>query len=171
MTGRWVVGVDLSLTGTGITTPETCHVVNTGKMKGWERISRIRQVLTKPGMGWGWIDTPPLVVLEGYSHASKYQAHQLGELGGIISYHLWQTGIPYIDIPPATLKKFATGKGTAGKDLMVAAAARLGCPESDNNAVDSWHLQALGCYGLGLPCPHPRTGYRDEIVGAIQWPN
>lgn len=59
------------------------------------------------------------VVLEGYSYGSKFQSHQLGELGYVIrrslyEYHPETTWI----VPPTKIKKFVTGMGNAGKELV-----------------------------------------------------
>jgi Holliday junction resolvasome RuvABC endonuclease subunit len=168
MTNPVIVGIDLSLTATGICCDDNCCTTIEPKTVGMARLNDIRGALEHHMMA-------DLVMLEGYSYASRHShAHALGELGGLIRWSLWKSHIPYVDIPPSTLKKFATGKGNASKDQMVASAARLGCPADNNNAVDAWWLRQLGVYALYVPitdyCPVPATGYRNEIVAAIDWP-
>lgn len=55
------------------------------------------------------------VFLEGYSFSSKGVVFNIGECCGLLKYKLWKSKINYISIPPTTIKKYATGKGTANK--------------------------------------------------------
>jgi crossover junction endodeoxyribonuclease RuvC len=58
-----------------------------------------------------------IIFIEGYSFGSKGRAiFQIAENGGILKYRL--TGQEYHIIPPANVKKFATGKGNANKEKM-----------------------------------------------------
>ncbi len=61
----------------------------------------------------------PLVLdaLEGYGHgmARGYALTQLGELDGVIRTALFEAGVPFVEVAPATLKKYATGRGNATK--------------------------------------------------------
>ncbi len=63
--------------------------------------------------------------------------------GGFLS-HLQaycEDGIPYQGIPVGTLKKYATGKGNAGKPAMIAAACAKGWEPVDHNEADAlWIL-------------------------------
>lgn len=81
------------------------------------RLSQIRE----------WLDEklPPLQTLgrlrvaatEGYAFSQTQQAHQLGEVGGVVRLHLYSL-VPYRIHDPATVKLYATGKGNATKDEM-----------------------------------------------------
>ncbi len=58
-----------------------------------------------------------IIFIEGYSFGSKGRAiFQIAENGGILKYRL--TGQEYHIIPPANVKKFATGKGNSNKEKM-----------------------------------------------------
>ena len=65
------------------------------------------------------------------------------ELRGAVQTWCWVNGATYVEIEPADLKKFATGKGNATKDDMLAVARKLYKPdcESDDEA-DALHLLA-----------------------------
>ena len=62
-------------------------------------------------------DSEPEIYIEGYSFGSKGRAiFQIAENGGILKYRL--KDYKYTIIPPANIKKFATGKGNANKEKM-----------------------------------------------------
>jgi len=63
-------------------------------------------------------------VIEGYSYMSKWRAHDLGEVGGVIRLLFYDSEIPLAIVPPPTLKKFVSGKGNCKKDLMMLFAFR-----------------------------------------------
>lgn len=60
------------------------------------------------------------VYLEGYSMGSKGKVFEIAEGTGELKRQLWRWNIECHVVPPTTLKKFATGKGNAKKDAMVA---------------------------------------------------
>lgn len=146
-----VVGLDLSLTSTGVAYGNTTLAIST-KLKGVERLDCIANRLCE-------LIEPleaPIVVIEGYSFASRNsQAHAIGELGGVIRWHLWKRSIPYVDIPPTCRAKFATGRGNAGKaEVLSAISARTGIIWSGGSAddlCDAWILQECGLAHIGQP--------------------
>lgn len=147
MTGQAVVGLDLSLTATGIAhTDGTTGTVRT-RTRGMERLGVIAAFALEA------TEAARLVCIEGYSFGSRAsQAHALGELGGVVRWSLWSSGVTYLDVPPSTLKTYATGKGNAGKvDVIVAARDRLGYEGTDDNEADALWLRALGLDLLGAP--------------------
>jgi crossover junction endodeoxyribonuclease RuvC len=113
-----------------------------------------------------------LVLIEGYSYSSRAsRAHSIGELGGVVRAHLHTMGIPVVEIPPSNLKKFATGKGNAKKDLvLVEAVKRLGYEGSSNDEADAlWMLNmARVHYGLDGAPEMPKTHL--AALEKIQWP-
>ena len=48
--------------------------------------------------------------------------------------------VPYEGVPVATIKKFATGKGNAGKEEVIAAVRRIGHAPADDNEADALAL-------------------------------
>jgi len=61
--------------------------------------------------------TNPEIFIEGYSFGSKGQAvFQIAENGGILKYRLKE--YDYKILVPSVIKKFATGKGNADKQMM-----------------------------------------------------
>jgi Holliday junction resolvasome RuvABC endonuclease subunit len=158
-----VLGLDLSLTATGYSFNEEVTGVWHPKLRGPGRLVAIREhisILTYEA---------DVVVLEGYSYASPNQAHQIGELGGVIRAWLFEHRLPFAVVPPASLKKFATGKGNAPKDAMLAAAIRrFGFEGSDNNEADAWLLR---CMGLAHYDPWDALPeYAREALAKVEWP-
>ncbi len=68
------------------------------------------------------------VYLEGYSMGSRGRVFHIGEATGLLKHHLWISGFPFTTIPPTTIKKSATGKGSADKDSMFASFLEFGGP-------------------------------------------
>lgn len=145
------VGLDLSLTSTGFSCGELIETISVST-KGPERLATIRDRIIEL---LNSIENP-CVCVEGYSFASRNsQAHSIGELGGVIRVALWERGIPYVEIPPTTRAKFATGKGNAAKtEVMSAISARTGIVWSGKGAddkCDAWILEQMGKTRLGKP--------------------
>lgn len=78
--------------------------------------------------------------MEGYSFDSTHRAFDLGEVAGVVKCLLVERGVPFVVVPPATLKKFATGVPSASKDEMLAAARLLGASVEDDNQADALFL-------------------------------
>lgn len=117
------------------------------------------------------VNAHDVVIVEGYSYASKNQAHQLGELGGVVRLCLHEHGVQRVDVAPPTLKRFATGKGNAGKPDMLVAAIRSGYEgPSDDNCVDAWWLRQLGLFAIGEG-DLDGTAYRAEVITKVDWPD
>lgn len=169
-----VVGLDLSLTGTGVSISGDATMVCTTRLRGVERLIHLRDAVLRV------CDKPDtLVVVEGFAFGTGRQSgsYEIGGLGWVVRVALHEAGVVWVDVPPAVLKKFATGKGNAGKPDMLAAAIRVGYEgPTDDNCVDAWWLQRMGMYatGVDLKTPRcvvlPRSAYRDDAVAKIEWP-
>jgi Holliday junction resolvasome RuvABC endonuclease subunit len=84
---------------------------------------------------------PCLVAIEGYAMGSKTRPQMAGELGGHLRLLLWQAGIPYIIVPPTTLKKYVLGSGNAAKELMLKEVfKRWGYDTDSNDRADAYGL-------------------------------
>ena len=63
--------------------------------------------------------------------------------GGFMAHLMaWceEMAIPYESVPVGTIKLFATGKGNASKEQMIASAGKLGIKVIDDNQADAVHL-------------------------------
>ena len=97
------------------------------------------------------------IFIEGYSYGSKGQGlFQIAENCGILKYRLQEQNISYETVVPSVVKKGATGKGNADKDMMYEAfvketkinlkkifdTEKVGNPISD--IADSYFIQKVG---------------------------
>lgn len=58
-------------------------------------------------------------------------------IAGVIEAVAMRYGLVALDMPPSTIKKFATGKGRASKEEMIEAARRFGYTGSDEHEADA----------------------------------
>lgn len=99
-----------------------------------------------------WL-APALVVIEDQVMRSQAAALS-GQVHGAVNLALYRLAScpPVVRLPPATLKKLATGKGNADKMAMLAAAAaRLGYLGHQPDEVDALWLAVAGAHLAGLP--------------------
>jgi Holliday junction resolvasome RuvABC endonuclease subunit len=166
-----VLALDLSLTSTGVAFPDGTHTTWQPKTRrGCERMAWLLDELC------AWLDrnAPDVVVLEGFAYAAKGRStHEIGGLGWVVRMALHDRGIAWVEVPPSSLKKYATGRGNAGKPEMQAAAAkRLGhTPDRpDDNVIDALFLRAMALDAYGWPeCVMPA----DQVaaLGKVDWPS
>lgn len=78
--------------------------------------------------------------MEGYSFDSPHRAFDLGEVAGVVKCLLVERGVPFVVVPPSTLKKFATGVSSASKDEMLGAARQFDAAVEDDNQADALFL-------------------------------
>ena len=86
-----------------------------------------------------------IVFEEVRRHLGVDAAHAYGGFLGQLSSFCEERKIPYRGVPVGTIKKFATGKGNANKDLMIAAAKGKGFNPADDNEADAILLL---CYAI-----------------------
>lgn len=176
-----VVGLDLSLTATGVATERGTEVLRTD-LRGCDRLAWIRDMVL-PACGCfhnadGWNADPydirlaDIVVLEDYAYSRSNQAHQIGELHGVIRLALHEAGIPVALVAPTARAKYATGKGKAGKaEVLAAAIRRLGYDGHDDNEADALWLRqmAIDHYGLTEPSA-PMPAVNRAALDKVDWP-
>lgn len=73
-------------------------------------------------------------------HLGTDAAHVYGGFQAHLEKWCEEHKIPYEGVPVGTIKKHATGRGNANKDLMIAAANSHGWPTSDDNEADALWL-------------------------------
>jgi Holliday junction resolvasome RuvABC endonuclease subunit len=168
------VGLDLSLTSTGIALGDDTHAVPADKLRGPARLAHIRDRIHEHLAGFLYERGNPIVILlEGYSFASKNShAHSLGELGGVMRLWFHDHGFPVIEVPPTCRAKFATGKGNAGKSEVVSAISartgRIWTGRGAEDECDAWILQEMGLTHLGTP-RHDWPASHRNALNTIDW--
>jgi len=165
------IAFDLSLTRTGFAVDQEVYPPTTGVLvppkgiTGTQRLAWIRDSVCSEIHS----AEAELVVIEGYSYASQHQAHQLGELGGVIRLALHDDCIPLVVVQPSALKRFATGKGNAKKeDMLVAAVKRLGYQGSDHNEADALFLLHMALLQQGR-CAVPFPKEQAAAIAGVEW--
>ena len=60
------------------------------------------------------------VYLEGYAFATSGKSHvrSIAENTGLLKNKMWKNKLSFMSYPPTVIKKFATGKGNANKEVM-----------------------------------------------------
>lgn len=145
-----VIGIDPSLNNTAYCVlwagESIVGKIGVGSKKGVPRLLHIERTTEKLLE----LYQPQLIVIEGYSHASAHQAHQAGELGGILRRLFHVYGIRWVDVAPGTLKKFVTGKGNADKSMILLNVyKRWGVELKNHDEADAFGLAKLGTYLCG----------------------
>ncbi len=93
---------------------------------------------------------PGAILLEGYSYGSQHAHQGIYEFGAMLRRKLLFIGATLIEVPPARLKQFVTGKGNAKKDVMAGFTAKRWdrCFHSSDEC-DAFGLCVLGLCALG----------------------
>lgn len=168
----YIIALDLSLTATGYASYLDGKVATGrrtgGTLRGAERLSvltrRIMDLICCPPCA----ALPALILIEdGVVRSSAAKA--LGELHGCVKRDLFDEKLTPTLIAPASVKKYATGKGNAGKPEMLACAMkRLGYEGYDEDEVDALWMLAMGMDHLGHPLAGLPVSHRVALE-AVDW--
>ncbi len=118
----------------------------TSEYKGLERGRDIARQVTAIAVA----HNPTLTVIEGYGFSNKHTLAILVEIGTLVRDRLWKSGFQYVEVTPTQLKKFATGRGTATKAIIMREIAlRYGFSNDSDNVCDALVLSAIGLAKVG----------------------
>lgn len=171
-----VVGLDLSLISTGIAVsryPEPLRVRSTGKAGATlaQRNARLYDVAAQVLKTIENV-APDLVVIEAPAFDSRTgHQHDRSGLWWMVVQALFADAVPIAEVTTGSLKKYATGKGNAGKDAVIAETVRRypDWPIDGNDVADALVLCAMGCDHLGQPLAALPQTYRDALL-KVAWP-
>ena len=160
-----VVGLDLSITATGCCHPD-------GEVETWKYAAkhgdlRLRYIADE--VQALALTCPDLFVIEDLpTHA--HGAGITGMVHGAVRCLLLRAEIPYALVTPATLKKYATGKGNADKTAMALALYKKARIElGDDNQVDAAWLRYAGLDALGHPAIDLPEAQKSTLY-KVKWP-
>ena len=166
-----VIGLDLSLTCTGVAGEGWTHTIRprTG-LRGHPRLAWIIERVAEHIRG------ADLVVIEGPSFGGGV-AHRHEDLAGLrvmVRHACWRRGIPYAVIPPSCRALYATGKGSGSKGAVRDAVRTRYGVECDGpgryDQADAYTLLAMGLHHLGWPLAVVPDNNRRGLDGG-QWPD
>ena len=176
-----IIGIDPSLTSTGIVVLRDGKVelaVTTKNKPALGTIDRVRLIYERivcvaesltDGEKW---QAPDLIVIEGFSYGSKGRSvFDIAYLGWRIREELerlrTEDNIPWLEVPPSQLKKFATGQGNANKEIILQQVyKRWGVEFSDNNQADAYVLAQIGRAYLGEV--EDLTAFQQEVISVLK---
>lgn len=167
-----VIGADFSLSATGIACNAgwTETLKPSAKLRGHPRMTWLRDAILDHTRG------ADLVVVEGPSYGNQGAQRQSGHheragLWWLVTHALWAADMPVAVASPASVKKYATGRGNASKDeVLLAVSRRFAWFDGDNNAADALILAAAGADFLGAPMVSMPQLNRSALDG-IEWPD
>lgn len=142
------MGVDLSISRTGIALPDGRTIAVVPTTTGHHRLREITdQVLWSVRS-----NSVVLVVVEGLGGSYQGEAARIiPMLHGALINDLLRARVPYMWLPPPSVKKFATGSGTADKTAMaIAALKRLGTEYKTDDECDADWLRVAGHAAYGM---------------------
>lgn len=175
MSAPLVVGLDLSLTATGVARwgPDglELHTIAPRKLTGLPRLQHIRAEVAR------WTRGADLVVIEGlqpagHTAAAAYANERAGAHWLVLD-RLAMLSLPYAEVPSAKVKGYALGVGggaKASKAAVVAAVVRrYDATPADDNQADACVLAAMGRHHLGDP-PAPVPALNANWLTSVRWP-
>ena len=164
-----VIGLDLSLTSTGVAGVGWTDRIRT-RLRGDERLDHIAEQVRD------YLRPADLVVLEGpsFGHGAMAGHEDLAGLRVLVRLYCHGHGIPYAVVPPSSLKLYVTGRGNSGKgEVRTAIAERYGIhtegPARYDEA-DAYGLVAAAHDWLGHPLAPVPDRQRAALDGC-QWPD
>jgi len=164
MAGLKIVGIDASLTSTGVAVLEDGEITTMAiqsKKTGVDRLIEIREEVYRMVSG------ADLVCIEDYAYAKQNQAHQIGELGGVLRVLMHEAELKWVEVAPTAVKKFATGKGVADKrEMAVEVFKRWGIDRKTSDEVDAYVLVRIGESYVNRPAGLP--GFQREVIAVLR---
>ncbi|MCK9369492.1 hypothetical protein M0R04_06130 [Candidatus Dojkabacteria bacterium] len=153
-----ILGADLSLTGSGIVVLKDDLVVHQDLIKSKttkypvDEIKRLQGIVNQIPIEVGG-ELIKLAIIENLAFMARNTTAlvQLSALNYFLRAKLIDFNIPFVLVAPTTLKKFAIGKGNAGKnEMMLSVYKRWEITLVNDNLADSYALARIGNALLGI---------------------
>jgi Holliday junction resolvasome RuvABC endonuclease subunit len=169
-----VIGLDLSLTRTGIAGADWTTTIATEPRDGGGMDDELRRInLIRTGvLDLVRVRGAELVVVESpaFNQMKGAGQHKLAGLWWSVVGGLREWGYPVATATAGGLKKYATGSGRGDKDPVIRAATRrFAWFEGCNDEADALWLAAMGFDHLGHPLVQMPAINREALV-AVKWP-
>lgn len=170
-----VVGLDLSLTSTGVAVLRAGQVfldrvdapASDDALQSWRRIeSTAARTLRQVPAG-------ALVILEGPSWASRFgKPDERHAQRWMVRGPLLERGHQVVIVQPRTRAKYAADDGNAKKPAVLVSmrARHPGLTIRDHNVADALALAAMGARSLGSPIDGEPSKQQIEAMDAVSWP-
>lgn len=169
--GKRIIGLDLSLASTGV-----------ASNLGW-----VGRILSKPDTGVGHfgrlryirgevldhVRGADLVVVEGLALGSQTGQHMTrAGMWHLVMEAIDAADVAWAQVSPAQVKQYATGKGNASKDLVLASVIRRfpAVAVSGNDEADALVLAAMGADHYGQPMAVMPELQR-KALRKVAWPS
>ncbi len=147
------MGVDLSLRNTGLSIytaagiHHRCATITYPLVREKKtdppipQVELIRRLISIANDVIGFIKTYRIrhVGIEGFAHGAKWQAHQIGEVAGVVKTQLWMSCgiVPHI-VPPSSARKHVMGYGRPSKtDIVEVVEQGLGVVVENDHEADA----------------------------------
>lgn len=168
------IGLDLSLTSTGVVVWERDEVLYDGLIKtdkkGLYRLHLLRESLETTLREY----RPKAAAVENYSMGAggrgqvSGRVFSIGEWGGLARMVLWDHKVQTIIVPPATLKMYVALKGNASKEeIMAAVEEHYGYPPQNDDLADAYGLAVMaGAFFDGYPTPDHKK--REKALQGVE---
>ena len=161
-----VLGLDLSITATGLCLPNgTTETIATNAKHGDRRLVTITDRIMRAVLSG--IDLAAIEDLPTHARAAGITGMVHGSVRELLIRH----DVPYAVITPATLKAYATGRGNADKTAMAIAALKRAEREfADDNQCDAFWVRAAALDWCEQPEFDVPKAQRDRLA-KVQWPD
>ena len=180
-----VVGLDLSLTSSGMSDGTTHRAVQTQPDQPLE--ARLERVLCEVrsfvlGRTSASDLEASLVVIEGGAYSRGTQSAAAEHLSGLrllVRHMLWSEAVPFAMVAPTCLKAYTAGTGTAAKARMVKAVkdrhgidlADVKVKDGRYDMADAAALAAMGYAWIKQPLPTAGPPAPMASLLAVKWPD
>lgn len=175
-----VLGLDLSLTSTGVARVSQGRIIGTSSIrtagkKGDDLLARGNRLnsIQRQIEQDVWVFNPELVVIEAPSYGSQHGAqHDRSGLWWLVVDYLIGAGIPIATVSPNGRAKYGTGKGNSPKDQVLAAVCKRH-PEVEirgNDEADALILACMGSRKLGRPIEDELPLTHLAAMDGAYWP-